>query len=204
MTKKLFQKHNVVNVYFEGKEATYKDKIKERDKFKEYLFETIKKSFNPEIGFGNYYNFPYDHNIHNTNSVYLKIGVKYLWTRNQFMKILKSYEVKNKNIKLRFQEFKFKNSHYTIEILKFTGYACGTIMYNNTISKKKFRNNILRKFNKINGDRLSKGQKKRLTCEEWLNLMHHMFLSLDINYQEEALIYGLGNKRIQYNINRSR
>ena len=101
-------------------------------------------------------------------------------------------------------EFKFKNSHYTIESLKFWGYYCGQVVQNDIMNDGKFRNNILRKFNELSGDKLSKGQKKRLSCEEWLNLLHHMFLSLGIDYEEEAVIYGLGNKRIQYNINRTR
>ena len=202
--RKLFKKHNVINVYFEGKDITYEDKIKERALFKSYFMTKLNQSFSPNYGFGNYYDFPYDYNTHTTNNVYLKLGIKCLWTRNELMKILKNYVVRNKKIKLRFHEFKFQNSHYNIECMKFVGYASGTLIINGLTSNNKFRNNELRKYNKLSGDKLSKFQKGRLTQDEWLNMIHHMFLSLNIDYDEEALIYGLGKERIQFNLNRGK
>ncbi len=204
MTKKLFPKHNVVNVYFEGKEVMYLEKVKERKSFVEYFRIKLMQSCDLTTLFGNYYMFPYNSEFHNTQQVYLKIGVREILSFNGLTEIIKGYKPKNENIYLETHKFKFKNSHYTIEVLKFYGYSWGDIVQNRILSDKKFRNNILRKFNNLSGDKLSKEQKKRLTCEEWLNLMHHMFLSLGIDYEEEALIYGLGNKGIQYNINKTR
>lgn len=202
MTNKLFKRHNVVNVYFEGENLTYDEKIDERLSFKGYLWSKLVSNCDYSSLFGNYYNFPYDNKNAKTSNVYIKIGIRYLFTRNQLMKIIKGYTPKNNKIKLRFHEFKLKNSHYTIESLKFAGYACATVCQN-VVSDRKFRNNILRRFNSLSGDKLTKSQKNKLMSGEWLNMIHHMFLSLNIDYDEEALIYGLGKERIQFNLNKT-
>ncbi len=205
MTRKLFKKHNVVNVYFEGKVVEDDDKIIERDIFRNYIrLKTIQICGSASNLFGNLYLFPYHHGNHKGTQVYLKVGTRNILTQKQLMDMIKRYIPTNKKITIRIHEFKFKNSHYTIEMLKFVGYAWGCLVRGNITEDKKFRDNILRRYIPGSGDKLSKEQKKRLSPDEWLNLIHHMFLSLDIDYNEEALIYGLGKERIQYNINKSK
>jgi len=201
--RKLFKKHNVINVYFEGKDITYEDKYKEMCKFNKHL-QSLFNSINRNYGAGNCYLFPYTYKNHNTSYVYVKIGIRQSITRNDLMKFIKNYHIKNDKIKIRTHEFYFKNSHYTIEALKFTGYFFGVLVGGELLNNYKFKNNELRKFNKLSGDKLSKFQKGRLTQDEWLNMIHHMFLSLNIDYDEEALIYGLGKERIQFNLNRGK
>lgn len=191
---KLFKKHNVVNVYFESndKKVKTKDKIKEAGHFYDYVMGTLQRC----VKLGDCYLFPY----FSEDKVYFKVGVKNSLSRKQLGSVIKNYPIRHKKMETFHHWFdNFKKEHYTIEKLKFVGFYMSIIVKEELLKDRKFIRNSLGKTCSLSGD---KRKGINLSDDEWLNLLHHMFLPLVIEYTDEIKIYQKAIAQMQYNVNK--